>query len=256
MTNLVTYENENRIGRITLNNPDKSNPITREILVKLVRLFKESADNNDSCVIYRANGKNFTFGADLKYGYELMGDPSRRSEAADYLWYWQELTSVMLDHPGIIIVGYHGWIVGGGFEHTLTCDMRIAADNTRIMMPELDIGIFFSNASTRLLPQIVGAGKARELMILGEEIDVAEALRIGLVNRVCPVDQLDNVLNDIANRIAGKEPQALRLAKQLLNEAQEKSIDEMLYREGRAMIQTGQSDAAVSRIKAFLEMKS
>ncbi len=256
MSKTVNYEQAGKIGRIMLCQPEKSNPFSRETLADLIDAFKKSGKNRDKCVIYGAEGKNFTFGADLKYGYELMSNPAKKSEAAEYLWSWQELTSAMLAHPGIIIVGYHGWIVGGGFEHTLACDLRYAADNTRIMMPELDIGIFFSNASTRLLPQIVGSGRARELMIIGGEIDADEAFRIGLVNRICRPEDLDGVLTKAAEKIVEKDRLALTLAKKYLNEAQESTIDDVLYKEGRAMNQTGQSEGAEKRIKAFLEMKS
>ncbi|MCP4755131.1 MAG: enoyl-CoA hydratase/isomerase family protein [Proteobacteria bacterium] len=255
MSEAIRYEKKGDIGKITLNNPDKANPFSKDVLLDLIQAFVRSRENQDVCVIYGAEGKNFTFGADLKYGYELMSKPERRSEATEYLWSWQELTGAMLEHPGIIIVGYHGWIVGGGFEHTLACDLRIAADNTRIMLPELDMGIFFSNASTRLLPQIVGAGRAKELMIMGGEIGAEEALRIGLVNRVCQPDELNNVLQETAEKIVSKDRLALQLAKKLINEAQENTMDDVLYKEGRAMILTGQSGGAEQRIKAFLKMK-
>ncbi len=254
MSEKIRYEKDGHIGRITLNNPEQANPFSRDVLRKLINAFVESGKNGDVCVIYGAEGKNFTFGADLKYGYDLMSKPELRSEAAEYLWSWQELTSAMLEHPGLIIVGYHGWIVGGGFEHTLACDLRIAADNTRIMLPELDMGIFYSNASTRLLPQIVGAGRAKELMIMGGEIGAEQALNIGLVNRVCKPDELTNVLNEIAEKIISKDRLALQLAKKLINEAQENTIDNVLYKEGRAMILTGQSGGAEQRIGAFLKM--
>ncbi|MBU2515809.1 enoyl-CoA hydratase/isomerase family protein [bacterium] len=255
MSEAIRYEKEGAIGRIMLNNPQMANPFSRDVLNDLINAFKLSRENKDGCVIYGAEGRNFTFGADLKYGYELMSNPEKRSEAAEYLWAWQELTSVMLEHPGVIIVGYHGWIVGGGFEHTLACDLRIAADDTRIMLPELDMGIFFSNASTRLLPQIIGSGRAKELMIMGGEIGAEEALRIGLVNRVCMSNELNEVLKEVAEKIVSKDPLALQLAKKLINEAQEGTIDSALYKEGRAMILTGQSGGAEQRIKAFLKMK-
>ncbi len=253
MNEVVLYEKEGGIGRITLNNPDSSNPFDLKVLQKLIEAFRKSSDNGDVCVRYEAKGKNFTFGADLKYAYEMITRPELRSEAAEYLWSWQEVTSAMLEHPGIIIVGYHGWIVGGGFEHTLACDLRIAADNTRIMLPELGMGIFFSNASTKLLPRIIGEGRAKQLMLLGEVVRADEALAMGLVNHVCPAEELDAVMQDYATKIALKDPLALRLAKRVINEAQERSIDEVLYREGRAMIETGQSDGTRQRIQAFVE---
>ncbi|MBN1531775.1 MAG: enoyl-CoA hydratase/isomerase family protein [Spirochaetes bacterium] len=253
MENTVLYQREGALGKITLNNPEKSNPLSLEVLRELIRLFRFSRENNDLCVIYCARGKNFTFGADLKDGYDLIVNTARRSEAAEDLMAWQELTTAMMEHPGVIIVGYHGWIVGGGFEHTLCCDLRIAADDTMIMLPEIDLGIFFSNASTKLLPRIVGEGRAKEMMMMGGVMNAEEAFRIGLVNRVCSVEELDEVLQDYAGKIATKDPLALALAKKTINEAQERSLEEVLYREFRGMMQTGQSGGAERRIRSFLK---
>jgi len=185
-----------------------------------------------------------------------MSKPEFSSEATSYLWAWQEVTSAMLAHPGIIIVGYHGWIVGGGFEHTLACDIRVASDDTRIMLPELGMGLFFSNASTKLLTSIVGMGRAKELMMLGGELKAEEALKIGLVNHVCKREELDNVMQGYAKTILAKDPLMLQLAKQMINRAQENTIPEVLYNEGREMMHSIGSESTCQRIGAFLESKS
>ncbi|GAH10065.1 unnamed protein product [marine sediment metagenome] len=83
------------------------------MLKKLIEIFEMSAENNDVCVIYAANGKHFTVGADLKYGYELLTNEDRLAEAIEFLESWQILTRKMIAHSGIIIVGYHGWVIGG-----------------------------------------------------------------------------------------------------------------------------------------------
>ena len=250
----VIYESKGSIGRIFLNDPENSNPISLYVLRDLIEAFRASSEKGDICVIYGAKGKNFTFGANLKDGYDLIMNQERRSEAVEDLWSWQELTSVMLEHPGVIITGYHGWIVGGGFEHTLCSDIRIASETTKIMLPELDLGIFFSNASLKLLPGIVGMGRAKEMMLMGGVMKAEEALEIGLVNRVCADNELDSVLQEYAEKIASKDPFAVRTFKRLINKAQESTIDEVLYREYRAMVQTGQSGGAEKRIGAFLKM--
>ena len=254
MEKKVYYEREGAIGIIMLNDPENSNPINLSVLRGLIDAFKTSAANGDLCVIYGAKGKNFTFGADLKDGFDLITNPGRRSEAAEDLWCWQELTSVMLEHPGVIIVGYHGWIVGGGFEHTLCADIRVAADDTKIMLPELDMGIFFSNASLKILPRIVGEGRAAEMMLMGRVMKAQRALEIGLVNRVCAPEELEGVLKEYASAIASKDSVALKTFKKLFRRAQESSMDDVLLNEYRAMVQTGQSEGARQRIGAFLKM--
>lgn len=253
MEDIVLYEKSGAIGKITLNKPEERNTITLEVLKKLIEIFEMSAKNNDVCVIYAANGKHFTVGADLKYGYELLTNEDRLTEAIEFLESWQILTRKMIAHPGIIIVGYHGWVIGGGFEHTLVCDYKIAAEDTRIMLPEVGVGLFFSNASTKLLPRIIGEARAKELMIMGKELSAEEAHRIGLVNQVCPTPSLSRILKKTANIIVSKDHLALKYTKSFINENQDLSIESVLARESTAMVTTGQSDELKRRLEKFVK---
>ncbi|MBD3212156.1 MAG: hypothetical protein GF311_06045 [Candidatus Lokiarchaeota archaeon] len=247
----VIYKKKGDIAEIILNKPEKANTLDLPTLNGLIQAYEQSAENDDVCVIYRAKGKHFTVGADLKYGYTLLTDDTRMEEAIRFLESWQILTRKMLAHPGIIIVGYHGWIIGGGFEHTLGCDLRIAADDTRIMLPELGAGLFFSNASTKLLPRIIGEGRAKELMLLGEEISAQRAYEIGLVNKVCKPSGLNRILKKIANTITQKGRLALKYTKSYVNENQDMDIEGVLTRESVAMIMTGRSDEVKKRLERF-----
>ena len=253
MEESVLYEKSGNIGKITLNKPEERNTITLEVLKKLIEHFEISAENNDVCVIYAANGKHFTVGADLKYGYDLLTNKERLAEAVEFLESWQILTRKMIAHPGIIIVGYHGWVIGGGFEHTLVCDYKIAAEDTRIMLPEVGVGLFFSNASTKLLPRIIGEGRAKELMIMGNELSAEEAHRIGLVNQVCSTPSLPRILKKTANMIASRDHLALQYTKKFINENQDLSIESVLARESIAMLTTGQSDELKKRLEKFVK---
>jgi len=253
MDDIVIYEKKGDIGEIILNKPEKHNTIDLTVLKKLIEAYEQSKENEDLCVVYRANGKHFTVGADLKYGYGLLTDDTRMKEAVEFLESWQILTRKMMAHPGIIIVGYHGWVIGGGFEHTLTCDLRIASEDTRIMLPELGAGLFFSNASTKLLPRIIGEGRAKELMLLGEEISVQKAYDIGLINMICKSSGLNRNLKKIANTITQKAPLALKYTKKLINENQDKDIESVLTRESLAMIMTGESDEVKTRLGKFVK---
>jgi enoyl-CoA hydratase len=251
----VIYEKNGKIGKIILNKPELRNTIDLQVLRKLTNCFKKSAENEDVCVIYTANGKHFTVGADLKYGYALISDKERLNEAIEFLESWQILTRAMLAHPGIILAGLHGWVIGGGFEHTLACDLRIAATDTRIMLPEVGVGLFFSNASTKILPRIIGEARAKELMILGNEISAEEALRIGLVNQICKPEGLKRILKKTANMIVSKDHLALKYTKIFLNENQDLCIESVLARESIAMITTGQSEELRKRLGRFVKQK-
>ncbi len=256
MEDIVLYEKEGDIGKITLNKPEQRNPIDLLVLKKLIEYFELSAKNDDVCVIYSAHGKHFTVGADLKYGYDLLSNEERLAEAVEFLESWQILTRKMLAHPGIIIAGLHGWVIGGGFEHTLVCDLRIAASDTRIMLPEVGFGLFFSNASTKLLPRIIGEARAKELMILGNEISADEALRIGLVNQVCKPEGLKRILKKTANMIISRDHLALKYTKSFINENQDLSFESVLARESIAMITTSQSEELNRRLERFVKERS
>ncbi len=255
MNEIVLYEKEGDIGKITLNKPEQRNTLDLETLKRLIEVLKISANNEDVCVIYAANGKHFTVGADLKYGYELLTNKNRMDEAVEFLESFQNLTRVMIAHPGIIIAGLHGWVIGGGFEQLLYCDLRIAANNTRIMLPELGLGLFFSNASTKLLPRIIGEGRAKQVMYLGSEIDAEEALKLGLVNQVCKPESLRRILKRTANTIVQKDHVALKWAKKLINENQDDTIESVLAKELRVMISTGQSAELKRRLEKIVKKK-
>jgi len=253
MDDIVLYEKEGDIGKITLNKPDQRNTIDLDVLKKLIEYFKLSAKNEDVCVIYAANGKHFTVGADLKYSYDLITNKDKLDIAVEFLESWQILTRAMISHPGIIIVGYHGWVIGGGFEHTLACDYRIATTDTRIMLPEVGVGLFFSNASTKLLPRIIGEGRAKELMIFGNEISAEKALEIGLVNQICKPESLKRILKKTANTIIQKGHLALKYTKSFINENQDLDIESVLAKETIAMITTGQTDVLKKRLEKFVK---
>ncbi len=245
---LAEYKKIGRIGYIKLHRPE----LDLQAVRNLIDSFKQSMANKDICVVFTSSRENFAVGEDLKYAYELITNPEKQSQAYDEVSNFQELTSLMREHPGIIIVGYRGWVIGGGFELTLFCDFRIAASNTKIWLPELDVGMFFSNASTKALAWLIGASKAKELMILGKQIDAKKALEYGIVNKICEPNELDKECRKMAKRIVQKSPFALTLAKRLINAGPEITFDEAMYREMRAMIACGNTEEARLRIETFL----
>jgi enoyl-CoA hydratase len=253
LKDIVLYEKVKDIGRITLNKPKQRNSLDLETLKSIIDVFNESADNNDVCVIYSANGKDFTVGANLKYGYQLINDTTRLTEAIEFLRAFQDITRAIINHPGIIIVGYHGWVIGGGFEHTICCDLKIAATDTKIMLPELNMGLFFGNLVTKLLPRMVGECRAREILYLGKEITAEEAYRMGLINQVCKPQGLKRILNKYANSIIQKDHNGLRMTKLLLNENRDRDNEAVLEKELMGSITTGQSEEVRRRLEMFVK---
>lgn len=249
----ILYKKEGSIGRVVLNREEQKNTFDVETLKALTEAFKKSDENGDICVLYTAEGKHFTYGVNLKYAYSLMKDAGGSKESSQLTGSFQDVTRAMRNHRGIIIGGLKGYIIGGGFEITLSCDLRIAASDTTIMFPELSIGTMFSNASTKLLPRIVGEGRAKEIMIMGKSIDAEEALAIGLVNHVCKPEELDAVLERYAKEILEKDAYAVKVAKKLINENQDIDVESTLEKEYVGMMNCGLVGGFESRLKDFVE---
>ncbi|MHA2089818.1 MAG: enoyl-CoA hydratase/isomerase family protein [Candidatus Kariarchaeaceae archaeon] len=252
MIQYVTYHNHD-IPTIILDRP-KNNPLDLSTLKQLIEAFQQSAKNKDKCVLYLAKGANFTVGADLKYIYNLLKDKNTESEFTEFSKCFQDLTRVMVDHPGVIIAGLHGWVVGGGFEISLSADLRIASNNTKIKLPELSIGTMFSNASTKLLSNIIGMGRAKELMFLGETIDAQRAYEIGLFNHVCEQEELDHTLQTYAHKIINEtDGRAVAMAKKLINQNIDNDLETTLEKEMEILTALRSSETFRLKIFEFVE---
>lgn len=249
------YINEGNLGRIVLNRP-KNNALDLETLQELISLFQKSAENDDICVIFTAEGKNFTVGADLKYIYRTLIENKSSAELVTFSEKFQELTRVIINHPGIIIVGFHGWVIGGGFELSLACDIRLASNDTQVMLPELSIGTMFSNASTKLLANIIGLGRAKQLMFLGEKIDADTMLKFGLVSQITAPEELDALLVQMANTIISKNDHSvIPIAKKLINKNYDLDVETTLQKELAALIACGENETFREKVKEFVANK-
>ena len=160
-------------------------------------------------LILTGAGGAFASGADLR---EL-----RERRAVDAL---RAINSTLFrqveQFPAPTIAAVNGWALGGGCELALACDLRVAGESARLGQPEVSLGIIPAAGATFRLPRIVGLGRARDLILTGRVVDAAEALRIGLVNRVVPDERLLDEARALAATLAAKSPLALRVARMAL----------------------------------------
>lgn len=197
------------ILRLTLNRPEKRNALNRELLSALVETLRE-ANGAYTVVIIEGSGDAFTAGADL----------DEESDGTERIGLFQEVTRAVRAFDGIIIGKLHGYAIGGGFELTLSFDLRYARTGTTFRLPESEIGVTVSNATSRLLPLLIGDGRAREIVFTGRPIEAAEAAEIGLVSGVYPEEQLEEAVHDVARDIVeNKSKAALRSNKDLFTTA-------------------------------------
>jgi enoyl-CoA hydratase/carnithine racemase len=199
------------VAVISLNRPERLNAVNDDLVTGLLRALAEVERADCGAAILAGRGRAFCAGHDLK---EPRGDEAGLLGRLERL---QEVTRRIRQLPIPVIAAVHGHAVGAGAEFALGCDLVVAAADARFRFPEVGIGLSVTGGVTKLLPLLVGPVKAKELVLLGEPIDAQEALRIGLVNRVVPPDQLMDAVLGWARRLASQPRLPTALAKAALD---------------------------------------
>ena len=230
---VVLYERRENIGIITLNRPERLNAINLNVLTELMNHLDGARQDADvACVILTGAGRAFCAGEDLKDTFAGKSFEVWEREV-DAL---QELQRVIMRLGKPLIAAVRGVAVGGGCEFAMSCDIRIAAQDALFGFPETDVGMTLTTAGTKLLSNLVGLGKAKELVFTAEFIDADEAARIGLVNRVVPVDSLMEEAMGMARRIARQSPLALRLSRSAIEQGLTASFEQTLELEASQLL--------------------
>lgn len=203
-----TVETE-EIVRLQLNRPESLNALSKALLRDIAGAVREANEEGRRVIVFEGAGDAFTSGADLK----------EADEEDEEVELFQDMTRAVREFEGIVIGKLHGYAIGGGFEWTLSFDLRYAAPDAVFRLTESEIGLVVSNASTVLLPLTVGQGVARELVYTGREVHAEEAADLGIVAGVYEHDELEEKVMAVARDIVeNKSPHALALNKQAFND--------------------------------------
>lgn len=213
------------VATITVNRPDKLNALSAATIKELAGAFASCRDNPEvrAVVLTGAGDKAFVAGADIR---ELVGHDAQAG--AETARRGQDLTLLIESLGKPVVAAINGFCLGGGCEMAMACTIRLASDKAKLGQPEVKIGVLPGYGGTVRLPRLVGKGRALELILTGEPIDAAEALRIGLVNKVVPHDQLQTAARDLAKKIAANAPLAVRYSLQSVNHGMEMVLKEAL----------------------------
>ena len=211
MTNTMTLENvltelKDGIFKITINRPDKLNALNTATISEIEQAIDEAYTNFDiKVVVITGSGpKAFVAGADIA---EFKGlDKNKGSQLAAR---GQEVFKKIENSPKPVIAAVNGFALGGGCELAMACHIRIASDNVKFGQPEVKLGLIPGYAGTQRLIQLIGKGKAIELLMTADMIGADEALQLGLVNYVVSPDQLENKCNEIISKIRAQSPKAI-----------------------------------------------
>lgn len=249
----VLYENRDNIGIITLNRPERLNAINVSLLRDfMTRLDYARKDKKAGVIILSGAGRAFCAGEDLKET-SAGKDIETWVEETDRL---QDIQRMIMRLGKPLIAAVAGYAVGGGCEFAMSCDIRIASEDAVFGFPETGLGLTVTTAGTKLLTQLVGLGKAKELIFTGDFINAAEAVRIGLANKVVPKDTLIDEALAMAKKIGERSPLAVRLSRIAIDQGIDASIDQILELEAGHLLVCVQSQNQEKFVKKRLaEMK-
>jgi 2-(1,2-epoxy-1,2-dihydrophenyl)acetyl-CoA isomerase len=258
----VLHRVEDGVAWITLNRPEVANAVTFQQRNHIIDLLNDaSTDYAVRAVVLTANGKHFCTGADLRAAQPAIpkpdgapdmpnGFPSRNIRAGA-----QRLVSAVLDCEKPVIGAINGTAAGIGAHLAFACDLVIAAETSKFIEVFVRRGIIPDGGGAYLLPRIIGVQKTKELMFFGDDVPAAEALRLGLVNKVVPGEELLKEAGAWAARLAQGPTRAIALTKWLVNRSLDSERGGAFYDESHAqelVLHTADADEGV---KAFVERR-
>ena len=251
----IVFKKKDGIAKISLNQPDKLNALNTKMITELYEALHESGNDPEvRCIVLTGVGRGFCAGADAGD----LGSKSVSEGAEDFgirMERYNRVIRILRDMEKPIIASVNGVAVGGGMNLVLACDIRIASDSARFGEVFVKVGLSPDCGGGYLLWRLVGLGKATELMFTGDIIDAEEALKIGLVNRVVPGDELEKATADFAERMAKGPTRAIGLAKKILNRGMETDLATLLDFEAFAQYQTASSEDCHEGVRAFTERR-
>lgn len=212
----IRYLKSDGIATMVLNRPEVLNAMNKQLWLDLQSALADARQDMEiKVVVITGEGRAFSSGADLKDSKTRTPEQYRQ-----YLEALQEATRQIIRFEKPTIAAINGYALGSGYELALACDIRLAADDAKIGSPEARVSSSITGGAFRLIQDLVGPGKARELLFTAELIDGMEAERIGLVNKSVPADRLMEETYQMAAKIARNAPFSLKMIKRGLNLAQ------------------------------------
>ncbi|MDQ7096424.1 enoyl-CoA hydratase/isomerase family protein [Desulfosporosinus sp. PR] len=248
---VIKFEKQDYCGALILDNAEKMNVVGDEFLKELGALQQDILGMEElRALAIVANGDNFSAGIDLKMLHEVSSEKVKATltHLQGLYSFWQTLSIP-------VVIGVQGFCFGSAVELMLGCDIRIAAENLRLSLPEVKLGLAPDMGGTTRLTKLVGTGQAKRLIMACEEIGAEEALQIGLVEKVVPADKLREATIRLAQKMAAYPPSSVAFAKKGINLAAESSVAAgLLFEQAQSTYCCGTEDLKEA-ISAFFEKR-
>ena len=217
-TERMVARKDGPIGWIQFNNPARHNAVSVDMWKAVPEIMTEFEQDDEIRVVVLsgAGGRAFISGADIS---EFAEKRSSRENVVEYNRISGQASAAIIDFPKPTIAMIQGYCVGGGLSVALCCDLRLAADNARFAVPAAKLGLGYAFDGIKRLVDVVGPSFAKEIFYTARQFDAAEALGMGLVNRVVPAGDIETYVRDYAGMIGGNAPLTINSVKLCVNEA-------------------------------------
>ena len=243
----VEYGRDGDVAVVHLNRPERLNAVVPALTVGLSGALARAEREGARAVVLAGRGRAFCAGHDLKEPEPVETPVQTRARLEEI----QDVTRLVRRFPGAVVAAVHGYALGAGCEFALCCDVVVAAEDAQFGFPEVGVGLSVTGGISRLLPVLVGWAKAKELLLLGDRVSGAEAARMGLVARAVPAGEHETVALELAHRLAQRPPLALSLAKQVLDQGLDGTLEQAMGREVDHAVLTSLSGEGEAPKEAF-----
>jgi len=248
----LTYSLNGSVATITLNRPDVYNALNDEITFELQDVFKVVAkDDSVRVVVLTGEGKAFCSGQDLR----SSASQKNRSIMDSLHKRYNPIIRAMRNLPKPIVCRLNGVAAGAGCSIALACDIIVAAEEATMIEVFINIGLVPDSGSSYFLPRLVGNAKAFELCAMGSKVKATDALQLGLVNKVVPMESLDQAVMEYTTYFATAPTKAIGLVKRMLQKSATSSLDDMLDYEAYCQEIAGGTDDYKEGVTAFSEKR-
>ncbi|MEM7409493.1 MAG: enoyl-CoA hydratase/isomerase family protein [Myxococcota bacterium] len=238
-SDLITLEIQDGVAVLSNNRPEKHNAANDEMDAQLWQALGELHGREDvRAIVWRGNGKSFSSGRDTTQ----LGVRTEDISNLDFIERGHAGTQNFFSVPAPIIVALKGWVIGGSFERALLCDMRVAGESARMMLPEVKHGVVPDSGGTARLFQMAGHGLAADLALTGRALDAEEALRHGIVSRVVPDEALDDTCLEMAHEIARMPAFTVKMFRRTLSRLADPAVKASIQEEAVTQVLTQASD--------------
>jgi enoyl-CoA hydratase len=245
----IKTEIHGRAGLVQIQRPEALNALNATVMEEIASALSGfDADDQVGAMVLTGDGRAFASGADIK---EMAEASAVDMLTADRIGRWDRIRGVKKP----VIAAVSGWCLGGGNELAMLCDMIVASETARFGQPEINLGVMPGAGGTQRLTRAVGKALAMEMVLNGRSLTAEEAFRVGLVNRVAPVELYLEEALALANEIAARAPIAVRLAKESVNQAFESFLADGIADERRSFYFLFSTEDQKEGMKAFSEKR-